>query len=276
MGNKLSLIPHFTSFLSDQTSPSVLWCYTGGGHSFEEIFDQIIRVNRKSVPICFVFSNAGALVANRYGFFWKIIHSEIKKELIHFIFEDVVAQYNIKNMLQEGKFSFSTFLNDPTFSIAMALANSEIRCIIACPLTANTASKLVLGITDSMISNLLSTGLKSGKKIGILPTDATPQRIKTKLPIRQINPASSNQVNITVCKFNALKKTPANTIQFLPQYCVGCQKCVKIFPNVFSYGDEIEVNIREVDSQNIQRLSTELTVLRSPSDIFPFIRQVHK
>ena len=241
MGNKLSLIPQFSSFLSGQTSPSVLWCYTGGGHFFTEIFNQITKVNRESIPICFVFSNAGALVANRYGFFWRIVHSDYRKEYMHFISEDVVAHYNIKNMLQEANFSYSILSKDPTFSVAIAIANSEIGCIIACPLTANTASKLVLGITDSIISNLLSTGLKSRKRIAILPTDAKPHRIKTKLPIRQITPAFSNQVNIAVCKFNALKETPTDTIQFFPQFCVGCQKCVEKFPSVFSYGDEIEI-----------------------------------
>lgn len=269
----MSLLPQLPSFLSDQTSPSVLWCYTGGGHFFQEIFGQITKVNRESIPICFVFSNAGALVANRYGFFWKLIHSDIRKENMHFIFDDVVALYNIKNMLLDANFSHSTFSNDLTFSVAMALANSGIRCIVACPLTANTASKLVLGISDSMISNLLSTGLKSGKKIGILPTDATPQRTKTKLPIRQINTASSDQVNPAVCKFNALEESSTKKIQFFSQFCVGCQVCVEKFPNVFSYGDEIEINIREVDSQNIQKLSTELTVFHSPSEILPFIRQ---
>ncbi|MFX0123149.1 MAG: flavoprotein [Candidatus Hodarchaeota archaeon] len=269
----MSIIPYFSSFLSDQVSPSVLWCYTGGGHFFKEIFDQITKINRESIPICFLFSNAGALVANRYGFFWKIKQSDFRKKFVHFIFEDVVAHYNIKDVLQEANFSYSILSKDPTYSAAMALANSECGCIIASPLTANTASKLVLGIADSMISNLLASGLKSGKKIGILPTDATPKRIKTKLPIRQNCPASSDQVNIAVCKFNALKETPTNTIQFLPQFCVGCQMCVERFPGVFSYGDEIEMKIREVDSYNIKKLSTELTVFRSPYEIFPFIKQ---
>ncbi|UCG03101.1 MAG: hypothetical protein JSW11_03745 [Candidatus Heimdallarchaeota archaeon] len=268
----MSLIPPFSSFLSDQTTPSVLWCYTGGGHFYKEIFDQLRKANRESIPICIIFSNAGALVANRYGFFWKIIQSDCRKKYIHFMFEDLVAQYNIKDMLQETDFSYSILSKDPTFSVAMSLANSEIRCIIACPLTANSASKLVLGITDSMISNLLSTGLKSGKRIGILPTDATQQRIKTKLPIKQINFASSNQIDIAVCKFNALKETPGNKVQFIPQYCVGCQACVKKYPNIFSYGDEIDVQIRDVDFQNIQKLSTELTVFQSPDEILPFIK----
>ena len=273
MGKKLSLIPQISSFLSDQTSPSIIWCYTGAGHYFEEIFDLLIRVNKKSIPICFVFSKAGALVANRYGLFWRITHSDYRKRYIHFIFEDIVVEYNIPNILEAANFSYSILSKDPTFSVAIALANTEINCIIACPLTANTASKLALGVTDSIISNLLSTGLKSGKKIGVLPTDAIPQRIQTRLPIRQIKPASTTHVKNSICKFNALLETSTNTIEFQPQFCVGCKKCVEKYPDFFSYGDEIEVKIREVDSRNIQTLGSELTVFNSPDEILPFILQ---
>lgn len=270
----MSLTPVVPPFLSDQSSPSVLWCYTGGGHFFDEIFAQINRINQESIPICFVFSNAGALVANRYGFFWKLANTDIKKGLLHFIFEKAVARYNIKKILQEADFSYSVIQHDPAFSAAVTLANWEVKCILVCPLTANTAAKLAIGITDTLLSNLLASGLKSGKKIAVFPTDVLSQRIKTKLPTRQIKPASSSHINTAVCKFNALKKTPTNQIQFLPQYCVGCQKCVENYPNVFTYGDEIVYRIREIDSNNIKKLSSEVTVIKKVGDIYPFIRKI--
>ncbi|MFX1505118.1 MAG: flavoprotein [Promethearchaeota archaeon] len=272
----MNLIPKISSFLSNESSPAILWCYTGGGHYFNEIFDLIIGLNRKSIPVCFVFSNAGALVANRYGLFWRIIRSAYRKDYAYFIFEDVVAKYNIQDLLQEGNLSYSILSKDPTFSDAVALANTGISCIIACPLTANTASKLVLGVADSFISNLLSAGMKAGKKIGILPTDAKEGKIRTKLPVRQINSITSTHFDITVCKFKALEETNAAEIKYFPQYCVGCQACVKKFPNIFSYGDEIEINIRKIDSQNIQKLHNELTVFNSPSEILPFIKHINQ
>lgn len=273
MGKDLSLLPILPPFLSDKTSSSILWCYTGGGHYFNDLFAQIIKINHEALPICFVFSDAGALVANRYGLFWKLAHSNINKEYLHFIFGDTVAQYNIEKILREADFSYSIISKDPSFSFAEVLANSQVNCIIACPLTANTAAKLALGIRDSFISNLLSSGLKSEKTVAILPTDAFFGRIKTELPIRQIQLTSSSQINIEICEFNALKEAPNNQIQFVPQFCVGCQSCVKKHPAVFSYGDTIEMEIREVDFQNIQKLRSELTVFQSPNEIFPFVQQ---
>ncbi|MFX0014752.1 MAG: flavoprotein [Promethearchaeota archaeon] len=269
----MSLLPQIPSFLFDQTSPSILWCYTGGGHFFDEIFTQILKLNNKSVPICFVFSNAGALVANRYGFFWKLTHSDIKKEYFHFIFEYTVAQYNIEAMLTDAEFSYSIIFEDPAFSVAIALANTQASCIIACPLTANTAAKLVSGIADSFISNLLSNGLKSGKKVVIYPTDAILQKIKTKLPVRQIKSTSSDCIDASVCRFNALKESSTNNIIFLPQFCVGCQACVKKYPTVFSFGDEIDLQIRKVDFLNIQKLGAEMTIFKTPKEIIDFVDQ---
>ncbi|MHA2243543.1 MAG: flavoprotein [Candidatus Hodarchaeales archaeon] len=268
----MSLLPKLPSFLSDQTSPCLLWCYTGGGHFFDEIFDQIKKINHESIPIWFVFSNAGALIANRYGFFWELAHSGARKECFHFIFENTVAQNNIEKILQEANFSYSIISTDPAFSVAVALANSDVRCIIACPLSANTAAKLAFGIADSLISNLLSAGLKSGKKIVVMPTDAQSRRMKTKLPIRPIKSASTDQINTNVCEFNALKRISTNQVQFLPQFCVGCKLCEKKFPRVFSR-DQIEIKIREIDSENIRKLSSELTVLQTPREIYPFIKQ---
>ncbi|UCE13297.1 MAG: hypothetical protein JSV04_14060 [Candidatus Heimdallarchaeota archaeon] len=272
----MSLLPILPPFLSDKTSSSVLWCYTGGGHYFNELFDQLIRINHESIPVCFVFSDAGALVANRYGFFWKLAHSNIKKEYLHFFLGETVAKYNIEKILCDAEFSYSIISKDPTFSISEVLAKSQVSCILACPLTANTAAKLVLGIADSIISNLLSSGLKSQKTVAILPTDAFFQQIETALPIRQIQLASSAQINTEICKFNALKENPINQIQFIPQFCVGCQLCVKKYPAVFSYGDMIKIKIREVDYQNIQKLKSELTVFQSPSEVFPFVQQFYR
>ncbi|MHA2224986.1 MAG: flavoprotein [Candidatus Hodarchaeales archaeon] len=265
--------PILPSFLSNQKSLPILWCYTGGGHFFEENFTELLKINEKSIPICLVFSTAGVLIANRYGFFWKLVNSSIKKDLIHLIFTETVAQNNIKTLLDQGDFSYTVVKIDPAYSIAFSLANIDSMCIIASPLTANIVAKLVHGIADCIISNLLSAGLKSEKKIAIVPTDWNPQRIKSWLPVRLINPTKIAEISAEICNFHAIQERTNNEIHFLPQLCVGCQQCVKKFPQVFSYGDEIEVKIRKIDSQNVQKLSPEVSILQKPGEISAFIKQ---
>ncbi len=270
-GNILRQIPVLPDFLSNQASSAILWCYTGGGHLFAENLKEMKNVSYTH-PILLLFSNAGALVANRYGFFWNLVHSEVKKENFHIILEKAVAKFNIQDLLEKN-ISYSLILHDPAFSIATALINTDVKCIIASPLTANTAAKLAFGIADSFISNLLSSGLKSGKQVGIFPTDSLSRQIKSTLPIRQIRSVSINNVSPTVCKFNALAKTSKGQLKFIPQYCVGCQRCVKKYPSVFSYGDEIKIRIREVDAQNIQKLRSEVTIFQNPEEISPFLKR---
>ena len=270
MGKILSQLPVLAKFLSKR---AILWCYTGGGHLFAENLKEIKRISN-NYPILLLFSSAGALVANRYGFFWNLVHSEVKKENFYIILEKAVAKFNIQDLLEKNNFSFSIFHKDPTYSKGIVLANSEVECIIASPLTANTAAKLTYGITDSFITNLLSSGLKSEKQVGVLPTDSLSLQIKSKLPIRQTKSASTHEVSPTVCKFNALAKTSEGQLKFIPQYCVGCKQCVKKHPTIFSYGDEIKIRIREADAQNIQKLKSEMTVFQHPGEILPFIRQI--
>ncbi len=271
-GNILSQLPVLPDFLSNQASNAILWCYTGGGHLFAENLKEMKKIS-STHPIILLFSNAGALVANRYGFFWNLVHSEVKKENFYIIIEEAVAKFNIQDLLERNDFSFSIVLHDPAFSMATALANSNVKCIIASPLTANTAAKLAFGIADSFISNLLSSGLKSEKQVGILPTDFLSRPIKSTLPIRQIQSVSIHKVSPNVCKFNALSKTTKGQLKFIPQYCVGCQQCVKKYSSIFSYGDEVNMKIREVDVHNIQKLRSEVTVFQNPREIDPFLRR---
>ena len=70
------------SFLFHQSKSTVIWCYTGAGYGYKENYKQIINLNRNAIPIIIIFSNAGALVANRYGFFWNLGQTTIEKDLI--------------------------------------------------------------------------------------------------------------------------------------------------------------------------------------------------
>lgn len=263
------------SFLSHQLKPTVIWCYTGAGYGYKENYNQIINLNRNAIPIIIIFSNAGALVANRYGFFWNLAQTTIEKDLIHFIFEnEKVLQFNIKKLLEQADLSYSTAPNDPAFSYAISLANNDaVRCIIGSPLTANTTAKLVNGIADTYITNLIVHGLKAGKKIGIFPTDASFSEVTSFLPVRYHRKTISRKIDPKLCQFNAIRITNFDQIEYLAHYCVGCLKCVHEFPEVFSSLEEITIKIRQIDAQNANKLASELTVFKEPEQIYHFVKQ---
>jgi len=266
------------SFLSHQSKSTVIWCYTGAGYGYKENYKQIINLNRNAIPIIIIFSNAGALVANRYGFFWNLGQTTIEKDLIHFIFEnEKVLQCNIKKILDRANLSYSTAPNDPAFSYAISLANNDaVRCIIGSPLTANTTAKLANGIADTFITNLIVHGLKAGKKIGIFPTDASFPEVTSFLPVRYHSKTISRKVDPKLCQFNAIKINRFNQIEYLAHFCVGCLKCVHEFPEVFSFLEEITVKIRQIDAQNASKLASELSIFNKPEQINPFVKQLFR
>ncbi len=270
--------PLFPHFLYQKSISSVLWCYTGAGYCFEENFEQIIKLNHESIPLCIIFSSAGALVANRYGFFWNLCQNPLEKDFIHFIFERKdVLRYNIKKLLDSAKLSYSFAPNDPAYSSAVSLANNEaVVCIIGSPITANTAAKLVNGIADTYITNLITQGLKAGKKIGIFPTDTTFPEAMSLLPIRYRGNPKSEKIDPKICQFNAIKNLSSNQIDFLAQYCVGCHQCVKMLPEIFSSEKKRKIKVRKIDAQNAARLEADFTIFTQPSEIHSFVKKCFK
>lgn len=251
----------------------VVWCFTGGGDLFEENLKAFITLlSKENLPILAIFSRAGALVQNRFGFFWKLQQLKLNSPQTLFLFEDAtVLTYNIDSLLKKAQISFGILPFDPTFSRGIWLANQDIRCIIASPLTANSAAKLATGISDTLIVNLLSAGRKAKQRIGIFPTDRFTDVIISKLPVRQKKPLHRNMIDYKACSFYALHAIDSTSVEYRPEYCVGCQKCVQLYPEYFSVGEIVEIHIRKTDQMNTQKLSNEFRVFQSPDEISTFV-----
>jgi len=134
----------FISFIRSN-DPLILWCYTGGGHYFEENFKTLISILGHSIKVMMVFSNSGALVANRYGFFYDIQKYTHFKDRIFFLFESQeILNFNIEKILIKAGFHYFFNRYDPSFSIAQSLSQYSFQYIIVSPLTSNTAAKRYL------------------------------------------------------------------------------------------------------------------------------------
>ena len=173
--------------------------------------------------------------------------------------------------MEKANISYSVFPHDSAFSLGIWLANQKIKCIVASPLTANSVAKLTHGIADNLIVNILSAGKKANQLIGVFPTDRGFDTIMSKLPVRQKKSLPKSIINIEVCTFGALKIVSSTHVEYSPEICVGCQNCVKKYPDYFTVNEEIEVQIRKVDQANSQKLSSEFRLFQSPDEIFSFV-----
>ncbi len=264
----MSRTPNLPSFLTDESVHVIIWCYTGGGHFFKENYQVIKDLISNSVPLCVIFSQAGAMVANRYGFFWDLKSIPLNYKSTIFLFSGLdVMKYNVQRILEEAKLPYSVIEPDPAFSMAISLANRRNTTIIISPMTSNTVAKVVNGICDTFITNLICGRLKSGKRIIGVPTDGLEQIILTNLPVRMIQLDKSQVINIDICKYGALKQEPRTKVSFDPKYCVGCKECEQMYPESFVSGEKLSLKIRKIDISNLKRLSREMKILKSPLEV---------
>ncbi len=219
-----------------------------------------------------VFSNAGAVVYNRYGFFWRLSQLNIEMKYLRILFESqYVLDYNIARLLKRNRIVHSSLSKDPTYGKGIWLANQNLKCIIASPLTSNSVAKLTSGINDTLILNILSAGKKAEQLIGIFPTDREIETVTTSLPVRQKLPIDSRTIDTKICQFGALVLTQNSCVEYLSELCVGCRKCVEKYPKYFSVNDKMEIRMRPIDQENTQNLRDEFRIFHSIEEISIFI-----
>ncbi|MCK5346825.1 MAG: hypothetical protein KAR20_25630, partial [Candidatus Heimdallarchaeota archaeon] len=95
--------------------------------------------------------------------------------------------------------------------------------------------------------------------------------ITSSLPVRQKKPLKSQDFDTKVCAFGALDSKKFSNVEFLPEFCVGCRKCVEKYPGNFAVDEEIEIHVRSIDQLNTQKLSDEFRVFHAPEEISIFI-----
>jgi len=259
-------------FISTHQEKLIVWCLTGGGDFYDENYKVFTKLLSEGQPILAIFSNAGAIVFNRYGFFWRLSKLKFSNPHVLFLFESEESlQPNIQFLLGQANISYNVFPEDPAFSLGIWLANQKIKCIIASPLTANSVAKLTHGVADTLIVNILSAGKKANQLIGVFPTDRGVDAILSKLPVRQKKPLLKSIININVCTFGALKIVSSTFVKYSLEVCVGCQNCVKKYPEFFAVNEEIEIQVRKVDQANSQKLADEFQLFQSPDEIISFV-----
>jgi dihydromethanopterin reductase (acceptor) len=263
------------SFILTHQDNLIVWCLTGGGDFFDENFKMFSKLYLEGHPILAIFSNAGAVVQNRYGFFWRMTKLKSRNENVLFLFENKIGlQNNVQNLLEKANITYNVFPHDQAFSLGIWLANQKVKCIIASPLTANSVAKLTHGIADTLIVNVLSAGKKANQMVGIFPTDRSSDSIMTRLPVRQRKPLPKEIISIDDCIFGALEISSKTHLKFSSERCVGCQHCVQKYPEYFSVNEELEIQIRKVDQVNSQKLENEFLLFQTPVDIASFVSKL--
>lgn len=145
----------------------ILWCITGAGHLLKETIEFMEKISKES-DITIAISNAGIEVLKIYQLYERV--KKISKIVI----------------LENQQGYSSPFIGK--------IASNKFDKIFVAPCSANTVAKIAYGISDSLITNIVSQGLKNSIDIILLPTDfkkiektKTPDGKEITLNIRKVD-----------------------------------------------------------------------------------------
>lgn len=221
----------------------ILWCVTGAGQFLSESIEAL-DASAQGDSVTLVLSRAGYEVCRMYG-----VLGELEKK-----YSDIVLEES------QGKSS----------PLVGRLSQNEYEKVVVAPCTANTAAKIVCGIADSLVSNIVAQAGKCKVPVYILPTDALKKQ-KTWIPIT-IDHEKCKRCTacnaLRVCPNEAVYVTDAVHIDLIK--CDACLRCVSSCNNqAIVFGKVMDIECRDIDVANAKKMASidGITVIKSPAQL---------
>lgn len=224
----------------------IMWGITGAGHLLTESITIMNKLSKKH-ELTVIFSNAGLEVVKLYGYYKKI--------------EQIISK-NPHNKI--------VFENDEKYAYPLSgkLTYEKYDLIIISPTTANTVAKIVNGIADNLITNVVAQSGKGQTPLIIVPVDQKSGLITTILPPR-INKDLCKKCKMcmakTICPTKAI-----NPPEIDASKCIRCKKCEGCCIHDAIITDEtFELYIRKIDAENTKKLEEieNITTVFNPMEI---------
>lgn len=227
----------------------ILWCVTGAGQFLSESIEAMNALAEEN-QVTLVLSRSGSEVCRMYG-----LLPELEKK-----YPDLV--------LEESQGTSSPIVG--------RLTQKEYEKVIVAPCTANTAAKIVCGIADSLVSNIVAQAGKCKVPVCVLPTDAVKKQ-KTRIPVtidREKCKRCTSCNALRVCPNDAIYVTDAVHIDLMK--CDACLKCVSSCNNrSIDFGREIDIECRDLDVANARKMESiaGIAVVKSPAELNKVVRE---
>lgn len=229
----------------------IMWGITGAGHLLKESINVLTKISKKH-DITIIFSNAGLEVVKMYGYFKKI-----------------------EKIVERNKNNCIVFEDDEKYSYPLSgkLTHEKYDLIIISPTTANTTAKIVHGIADTLITNVVAQSGKGQIPLIIVPVDQKEGIIKTTLPPR-INKDICKKCKMcmakTICPSNAINPPIIDASKCIR--CMECEGCC--MHNAIITDESMELYIRKIDAENTKKLEKieNITVQFNPNKVLEYIK----
>ena len=224
----------------------IAFAFTGAGHLLHESV-QLARKLAGEHEVTILLSGAACDVLKMYG-----------------LYDNVVG-------LTGGKYrELATDLNQKhSYPITGRLSLGKYDLLIVSPATANTVSKIVYGIADTLVTNAVAQAGKGAVKTYIVPVDIHPGPVDTVLPSKMELSKCKDCDDCTAalaCSQKAI--IPHEEIDL--RKCIGCGLCRNSCPyDAISEGKIITIYMRDIDIENTRKLADidDIEIFENPQDI---------
>ena len=224
----------------------IAFAFTGAGHLLNESV-QIAEKLAKENEVTILLSGAAEEVLKMYGLYDRVVKLTGGK------YRELATDSN-------QKFSYP---------ITGRLSLGKYDLLIVSPATANTVSKIVCGIADTLVTNAVAQAGKGAVKTYMVPVDIHPGPVDTVLPSKmELSKCQDCDecVAAIVCEQGAI--IPHEEIDLLK--CIGCGLCRNsCLYDAISEGKIITLYMRDIDIENTKKLSKidDIQIFESPKDI---------
>jgi archaeoflavoprotein AfpA len=148
----------------------IAWGITGSGDLIKETYDTMVDIKKKSdIEIMVFLSKEG---------------------------ETVMKWYRMWNDIQKDFPNFKTDAGPNSPFIAGPLQVGYYDALIVAPTTSNTVAKIVYGIADTLVTNVVAQTAKGKTPIYILPVDQKRGTVKTVSPEGRVMELKMREIDV--------------------------------------------------------------------------------
>lgn len=233
---------------------AIAWGITGAGVLLEESLQVIEKLLARGISVTAFVSRSAEHVLSAYG-----LKDRLDRALRGLYPTGIIYESREK----------------PSFPTVGRVYLGVYSFIVVSPATLNTVAKIVWGIADSLVTNLVAHGVKAGLPVSVLPVDL--YEVKSKIPvyIDRTKCASCHECSIVYeCPAGALAKHPYYKVTIDLDKCTKCYKCVSSCPrSAVSFDLEISVKPVPYYVEIISKLEKipGVRIIKHPSEVFSLL-----
>lgn len=224
--------------------------------------------------IGFAFTGAGHLLKESVQVAEKLANNHEVTIFLSGAAEEVLKMYGLYERVKRltgGKYRELATDSDQKFSypITGRLSLGKYDLLVVSPATANTVSKIVYGIADTLVTNAVAQSGKGAVPVYMVPVDIHPGPVDTVLPSKmELSKCQScdDCFASIACEEGAI--IPHEEIDLTK--CIGCGLCRNTCPyDAISEGKIITIYMRDIDIENTRKLASidNIQIFENPHEI---------